>query len=323
MKTYGLISLMLLAGVKLSAQDRPTSIRIPEAQRDSLQQAAGRPLTSTAPRLGGINVSGVLFPVSGNGKDFLIQQFSAEAGTPVRILKLKSNRPYFFRASLRYQGLYLSGEPFIGSNNFHSVTANLSYTTILSRSTHLSIFGLTGVASDFRKSITGSDLYYTVGARIALRQDKDFKYAINLVYTDMYTGSFLLPIPEFAWTINDKWSWTGFLPIRTSLKYKLSKQHQLGWTTTFQGATYRLNSGAGDEYIQHQQVSTGISYDWQLNHRWDLNIIGGYTLSNKLQTYSNSEKAGFNAFDKIQDRKWNLSYDRNTPFIQAGFNYKF
>lgn len=279
-------------------------------------------LTTTAPRLGGITVSNIIAPVKANGNTFYMQVPAADIGYPV-YKKLQSKHPVLIRLGLRYQGLLLSKEQYISSNNFHSVTVPLIFNYSFSRAKNISLIGLASLASDFKRSITGDDLLYTVGVRAGFNQNRAFKFGITLTYTSNYSGTFLLPIPDIEWAISKKLNLTGILPSRISLKYKLSQARSLGITASFGGSMYRLNEGLKPQYLQLQQNSAGFIYDLKLNQRWRMNLISGYTFTQKLETFNMDQKVGLNSFGKLNDRIPNISYRSNSILFQGGISYQF
>jgi hypothetical protein len=66
-------------------------------------------LTTTSPRLGGVNVSNMTVPVRTNGSTFIMQLPVVDIGTPV-YKNFTSKHPALIRVGMRYQGLLLSNE---------------------------------------------------------------------------------------------------------------------------------------------------------------------------------------------------------------------
>jgi hypothetical protein len=86
---------------------------------------------------------------------------------------------------------------------------------------------------------------------------------------------------------------------------------------------YRLNADAKDQYIHLQQNSAGLIYDLKLGQRWKLNLVGGYTLSQKLETFNMDQKVPFDGFTKLNDRVANISYKKDSFIVQGGISYEF
>jgi hypothetical protein len=279
-------------------------------------------LTTTAPLLGGVTVTNIVAPVNANGNTFTMQQPIVDIGFPVH-KNFSAAHPILIKTGIRYQGLFLSGEQSIGSRQFQSVTVPLLLNYSLSRSTSITFIGLATVGSDFKRSIGTEDILYTAGVRIGFRQRKAFKYGITLAYTSNYSGRFLLPLPDIDWTISSKLNFTGIIPARASLKYKLSAMHSLGITASLSGSMYRLNDGAENQYVHLQQNSAGLIYDAKLSRRWKINLITGRTFSQKLQTFNIDQKVPFNGFTKLNDRIANISYRQNSFIFQGGISYEF
>jgi hypothetical protein len=279
-------------------------------------------LTTTAPLLGGVNITNIVAPVNANGNTFTMQQPIVDVGFPV-YKDFSTAHPILIKTGIRYQGLFLSGEQNISSTEFQSITVPLLINYSLSRTTNISFVGLATVGSDFKQSIGAEDILYTVGVRIGFQPSNFFRYGITLAYLSNYTGKFLLPIPDIDWTISNKLTLTGIIPARASLKYKLSEIQSLGVTGSLNGSMYRLNEDGKDQYINLQQNSAGLIYDLKLSGRWKLNLIAGHTFSQRLETFNMDQKVPFDGFTKLNDRISNISYRQNSFLFQAGISYGF
>lgn len=301
------------------------------------------PLQTLAPKLGGINVTGMIAPISADGKNFLINQMVVDLSVPV-YKNFNTRNPVIFKAGIRYQGMLLSGKSSVGAdrietnmglngdfsgqntvggNNFHSFTVPLSYTYVLSASTNITAIAAVGFGGDLKKSLASSDLIFTGGVRVGFQQDRDFKYGVTLVYNKTYSGQYLIPIPDIEWAINDKWSLSAALPIRTSLRYKLNQSQSIGATFGLNAGEYRLNDQVKGKYLQFQQMSGGLVYDLKLWQNWKLNIIGGYTLMQKLQSFDNDQKIKLDDFGALEKRKTNYSNQSKSMAVQGGISYQF
>jgi hypothetical protein len=284
--------------------------------------ATHKKLTTTAPLFGGVTVTNIVSPVDANGNTFTMQQPIVDVGFPV-YKNFSATHSILLKAGIRYQGLFLSEEQNIGNNEFHSITVPLLVNYSISRTTSIAFVGLATIGSDFKRNINTDDILYTAGVRIGFRPSKTFKYGITLAYTSNYSGKFLIPIPDIDWTISNRLSLTGIIPVRASLKYKLSEIQSLGVTASFNGSMYRLNADAKDQYIHLQQNSAGLIYDLKLGQRWKLNLVGGYTLSQKLETFNMDQKVPFDGFTKLNDRVANISYKKDSFIVQGGISYEF
>ena len=279
-------------------------------------------LTTTAPLLGGITVTDIVSPVDAGGNTFTMQQPIIEVGFPV-YKDFSSAHPVLIKTGIRYQGLFLSGEQSIGSNEFQSITVPLLFNYSLSRSTSISFVGLATVGSDLKRNIGTENILYTAGVRIGFQPGKSFRYGITLAYISNYSGKFLLPLPDIDWTISNKLSLTGIIPARASLKYKLSEMQSLGITGSLNASMYRLNDDAKDQYLHLQQNSAGLIYDLKLTQRWKLNLVAGHTFSQRLETFNLDQKVPFDGFTKLNDRVANISYRQNSFIFQGGISYEF
>jgi hypothetical protein len=308
-----LLPVVLGAPVRLRAQQR-------FQPGDSLKQKLNQPLTTYAPLLGGVNTSYIISPMSGS---LTSQQVIVDESSPVYKV-MKTKHPLLIKMGARYQGLFLSGDDQIGVTNFHAFSATFSATYVLSRNTNITGIGLAGVASDFRKDIDGQDIIYSAGIRWGFRQATKFKVGVTLLYSHSYSGNVLIPLPDIDWTISDKWELEGFMPFRTSLKYKLSKTETLALTQGYTIASYRLNDITGvGKYLESQQISTGLMYEHTFNRRWSTHLIAGYAVSSRLRTYNNDQTVGFDNFGALNKRVTDVSYDKGAFLGQFGVSYKF
>lgn len=303
---------ILLAGMLLPLAGYPQSTDSTVRQK----------LTTTSPRSGGITVSYLVAPVTIQGSTFTIQQPTADMGFPL-YRQFRSAHPILLRTGIRYQGLLLSNESQIGVDNFHSITVPLLFSYSFTRATSISLVGTAGVGSDFKRSIEGEDILYTAGVRLGLRQNKRFRFAVTVAYVRNYAGKLLLPMPDIDWTISKRWSLTGILPARVSLKYKMSAAQSLGLTASISGSMYRLNEGGKEQYLHLRQNTGGLIYELKLAERWRLNLVAGHTFMQRLETFNMDQKIGFNKFGDLNNRVANVSYNQNSFIFQGGLSYQF
>jgi hypothetical protein len=288
----------------------------------SVDSSSRSKLVTTSPYLGGITITNMVTPVSSGGNTFTIQQPIVDAGIPV-YKQFSSAHPTFVKVGIRYQGLLLSNEKSIAGTNFHSITIPLLVSYSISQATSIAVIGMAGVASDFKRSIKGEDVLYSVGVRVGFHQDKALQYGVTLIYLRNYSGKYLLPLPDIDWKINDKLSFTGIVPARASLKYSLSKTQSLGITGSITGSFYRLNEGEKEQYLHLRQSSGGLMYDLKVSQCWKLNLIAGHTFMQRLETFNMDQKVSFNGFSKLNDRISNVSYQKNSFIFQVGISYQF
>lgn len=280
-------------------------------------------LLTTAPRLGGITITNQVAPIKVNGNTFTMQTPTADIAIPV-YKKFTTKHPILIRTGIRYQGLLLSNEKSISSTNFHSITVPLLASYSLSRATNMSFIAMATVGSDFKTSIREEDVQYTAGIRFGFRQNKAFKYGVTVTYVRNYAGEYLIPLPDIDWTINKRLSLTAILPARASLRYKLTEAQSLGLTASIGGGMYRLNeAGKEGQYLHLRQSSAGLMYDLKLGQRWKLNLVAGHTFTQRLETFNMDQKVSFNGFNKLNDRKANVSYQQNSFIFQGGLSYQF
>jgi len=279
-------------------------------------------LLTTAPRLGGVNITNQVTPINAGGNTFVMQLPTADVGIPV-YKHFSGKHPVMVKTGVRYQGLLLTDEQSIGSNNFHSLTVPLLVSYSFSRATNMQFIGAATAGTDGKQDIKGEDIQYVIGVRMGFHQRSAFKYGVTLSYISNYSGSYILPIPDLDWEINKRWSLSGIIPVRTSLKYAITKAHSLGITAGYNGGLYGLNNQPQRQYIQLQQYSGGLIYDGKLGQRWRVNLVAGYTFMQRLETFNMDQKISFNDLTKLNDRKPNISYRQNSFIFQGGISYLF
>jgi|GEM_PF-1221946 len=282
----------------------------------------GTKLVTTSPKFGGINISDIVFPIKANGNTFTVQQPILDLGIPV-YKNFHSAHPVFIKTGIRYQGLFLSGEKNIGSNNFQSLTVPLLISYSLTHSTSLALIASASVNSDFRRNIGAEDIIYSAGLRLGLRQRSAFKIGITMIYLRDYTGRYLLPIPDIDWAISKRWNLAAVLPARVSLKYKLTEAQSIGLTGGLNSISYSLNDQTRRQYLQLQQYSGGLIYDIRLGRDWKLNLIAARSFSQKLETFDIDQKISLDNFGKLNKRVTNVSYRQNSFIFQTGISYQF
>jgi hypothetical protein len=86
---------------------------------------------------------------------------------------------------------------------------------------------------------------------------------------------------------------------------------------------YRLNEYTKQQYIHLRQNCTGLVYDLKLARRWNLNLIGGHTFLQKLETFNIDQKVPFDGFTQLNNRISNISYHQNSFIFQGGISYEF
>lgn len=277
---------------------------------------------TTSPFLGGVNVTDIVTPVKVNNSTITMQQPIADIGIPV-YKDFSSVNSVLVKTGVRYRGLFLSNEEKIGENAFHSITVPLLLNYSLSRTKTISFLGLATAGSDFKSGIEASDILYTLGVRLGVRSSQSFKWGVTLIYTRNYSGEFLLPLPDFDWTINENWNLTAVLPSRASLKRRLSNSQSLGITAAIDGSMYRLNTGNQPQYLHLRQNSAGLLYDLTLGRRWKFTLVAGHTFMQRLETFNMDQKVPFEGFAKLNDRVANISYNQNSFLFQGGLSYQF
>lgn len=77
-------------------------------------------LLTTSPRLGGVNITNQVASIKAGRSTFPMQLPVADIGIPL-YKDFSGKHPVLIKTGVRYQGLLLSNENNIGSDNFHSL----------------------------------------------------------------------------------------------------------------------------------------------------------------------------------------------------------
>jgi hypothetical protein len=277
---------------------------------------------TAAPRLGGLALTDAVTPLKVNGTGSMVQQHILDFGLPL-YKNFTAAHPVFIKSGFRYENLLVPNIAAFGSGAFHSCTVPLLASYSLSRKTNLTFIGLATVSSDLKQSLSFSDLQYTAGLRIGFQAGKQLRYGVTLTYVNSYSGQLLLPIPDLDWTINRRLQLSAVVPSRISLKYKFTANQSLGLTTGYMATTYGMADGKSKQYLSWQQFSGGLIYDLKLSGRWNINLVAGHSFMQRLETFDQQEKASFDNFSELNNRKPIYS-DRQTSFVfQAIISYQF
>jgi hypothetical protein len=315
-----LVALMLSNACLAQSTDKNNQRANGASRMDSTMR---QKLITTSPRLGGITISNTVTSIKADGHRFTVQMPTADISVPL-YKNFKTAHPILIKTGVRYQGLILSDERKIGSNDFHSISIPILASYSLSRATNIAFIGSATISSDFKQDLEGQDILYNIGFRIGLHQNRKFKYGITPTYSKSYSGTFLLPVLDMDWTINKRLSLVAILPVRASLKYKLSEVHSLGATAWLGGNNmYRLNEPEKEQYIHLRQTNAGLIYDAKLGQRWKLNLVAGYTLMQKLETFNIDQKISLNKFNDLNHRVTNVAYHEKSFIVQSSISYQF
>ncbi len=295
-------------------------------ERDSIKsKLSNKSIGATAPPLlGGITVGVLVSPINSDDDDFVLNQNTLEMRTPL-YGNTNGKHPYIGKMTLKYNGLYLSENEIFGKSNFHSLQALHTHTLILPRRRTLTFLTSVGAGSDFKEGFTGEDITFNAGLRMGWLRNRSFVFGVSIIYVNNYVGQFLLPIPDFAWKINENWSLEAILPQRISLKHNFSQFSSLGLNIEMNSGNYQIHDEEEqDQFLNFFQFNGGLNYEKVFAKRWKFNAFVGYTLTQRLQAIDNDKKAGLNDFKSLQDDdRADISLEEKSPIFQFSFSYSF
>jgi len=106
--------------------------------------------------------------------------------------------------------------------------------------------------------------FYTL---FTIEKSKTMKYKLGALYKYEFSGPFIIPLFGVDWQVNDKLQIFGTLPISANVLYKPGEK--LGYGLSFKGsiATYGLESGGVDTYIQENNNEIHALVDYYVAKR--------------------------------------------------------
>ena len=124
--------------------------------------------------------------------------------------------------------------------------------------------------------------FYTV---FTVAKSKTMKYKLGALYKYEFSGPFIIPLFGVDWQINDKLQVFGTLPISANVLYKPNEK--LGYGLSFKGsiATYGLDGGGTDTYIQENNNEVHALFDFYVTKRFVIQTKVGIQLDNKYRRY--------------------------------------
>jgi len=127
-------------------------------------------------------------------------------------------------------------------------------------------------------------------AVFTIAKTNTLKYKLGALYKYEFSGPFIIPLFGVDWQVNDKLQIFGTLPISANIIYKPG--NKLGYGLSFKGsiATYGLESGGTETYIQENNNEIHALIDFYLTEHFVIQTKIGYQVDNKYRRYLPSEK---------------------------------
>lgn len=302
-----------LITIKLSAQNQ---------QRSPVDQ---RVLVSAAPALGSFKGSYTYSPFKLKGEKMNIQQVDGALTLPI-INRMKDGKLDFLLAGVNYSGLYLSGiGSQLGGTKFHSFSVPLTFQKALSSRYAILASFIPTLSSDL-KDISGEDMIYSGAIMLKVRVSDKFNYSVGAAYSKQFFGSVLIPIVGIDWNITDKLNFSGTLPVSEKIKYQLSDKSAFGVNLDLGigGGSYRISEKMSSNYLQVQQFSTTLFYEYALSRKFFIEASAGYNFTQKISLYTQDQKIDWIPINNLDDRGAPLAeLDKTGVVVRTGINYRF
>ena len=159
--------------------------------------------------------------------------------------------------------------------------------------------------------------FYTV---FTIAKTNTLKYKLGALYKFEFSGPFIIPLFGLDWQVTDKLQIFGTLPISANVIYKPGDK--VGYGLSFKGsiASYALESGGTDTYIQENNNEIHALIDYYVTAHFVIQAKVGYQVDNKYRRYLPSEKVDANMGPLI------LGDDRthfSRPAFGDGLAYRF
>ena len=292
------------------------------AQEGSAKENA--PIPTSAPQLGSFRTDYLYSPFRIDGKDLNIQQVNANLIFPL-YNKLQDGKLDFFLTGIGYTGLFLSGTGTdFGATNFHSFSVPLTFQKSFTTKYALIVSFIPTLSSDL-KDISGDDMIYTGAAVWKVKTSDKFSYSPGVVFSKQFFGTLLLPIIGIDWTINNKLSFSGSLPITQKLKYRLSAKSAVGINNDLGigGGSYRLSKQMNSAYFQTQQSKVSLFYNYMLAGNFSIEVNAGYNYVQKLDLYDKNQKVNLVPFNNLNDRVPLTEINKTSVAAGMSINYRF
>jgi hypothetical protein len=133
--------------------------------------------------------------------------------------------------------------------------------------------------------------FYTL---FTIKKSNTLKYKLGALYKYEFSGPFIIPLVGVDWQVNDKLQVFGTLPITANVIYKPGEK--LGYGLSFKGsiATYALETGGTDTYLQENNNEIHALLDYYVTENMVLQAKVGYQADNKYRRYSTDDKVDAN-----------------------------
>ncbi|MBL4752102.1 MAG: hypothetical protein JKY52_00685 [Flavobacteriales bacterium] len=129
--------------------------------------------------------------------------------------------------------------------------------------------------------------FYTV---LTIAKTNKLKYKLGALYKFEFSGPFIIPLFGLDWQVTDKLQIFGTLPISANVIYKPGDK--VGYGLSFKGsiASYGLEAGGTDTYIQENNNEIHALMDYYVTQHFVIQAKVGYQVDNKYRRYLPNEK---------------------------------
>jgi hypothetical protein len=264
-------------------------------------------------------------PFTIDGKKMDIQQTDVTLTLPVFHKMKKNNGLDFLLVGVDYNRLSLNGTGSqFGGTNFTSISLPITFQKSFSEKYSLIGTVVPTLSSDF-KDISGEDMLYSAAVMFKIRKSPNFNYSFGAAYSRQFFGNVLIPIVGIDWNINDRWTFSGTLPLSQKINYKFTDKSAAGIDADFSigGGSYRLSKKLGSDYLQVQQLKSSLYYEYKPLKRLSIKISAGYNFSQKLDRYNKDQKVDWVPYNDLNKRVPSAELSKPGISLQTGVNFSF
>jgi len=147
--------------------------------------------------------------------------------------------------------------------------------------------------SDF-KNINGS--HFQAGGTILYERKyhNNLTMAFGAMYNQELFGAYLVPLINLNWTLSERWSITGLLPVYSKISYKVTDKLSVGSNHFGLVTTYKLGDSAyNGDYIERRSIDLGLFARYYLGGNIYMEGRFGKSLDRSYAQYGADQKVSF------------------------------
>lgn len=128
--------------------------------------------------------------------------------------------------------------------------------------------------------------------------EKKYNSNLTMGYGAMYNhgffGPYLVPLVNLNWTLTERFSITGMLPVFAKLNYKVSDRFTAGFSHFGLTTSYGLNdTDYAEDYLERQSIDLALFGNYKLYNNFYLEARFGQSISRCYKQYGSDDKVDF------------------------------